>query len=350
MISLLRIDDNQWDITVKKVENYDVFYLNDYVKAFQNENVANGEPILIVYEEKNEYAINVMFRRDIGKIDQFKNLIPEKKYYDLISPYGYGGFLGHISNYSNMVMEYSEFCRSHGYISEFFRFELFSDYFNYYSGYVETRTHNVVRDLTMPLDEMWMDFKQSVRKNVKRANKNGLEIIIDENDEYLEDFLTIYYSTMERTEAKQDYFFSKKFFQTVNQMKNNHCYFHVKEPENGKIISTELVLYGSENSYSYLGGTIREYFSLRPNDFLKFEIIKWAKDKGLKTFVFGGGYGSDDGIFQYKSHFAPNGIVDFYIGKQVWNVKKYDELCRIRGIESHSKSIEKAGFFPEYRQ
>lgn len=37
----------------------------------------------------------------------------------------------------------------------------------------------------------------------------------------------------------------------------------------------------------------------RANDFLKFEVIKWAKEKGFKNYVLGGGYGTDDGIFQY---------------------------------------------------
>ena len=75
---------------------------------------------------------------------------------------------------------------------EFVRFELFSDYVHHYSGEVESRTHNVVRSLEMPLDEMWMDFKQKVRKNVKKANSYHLDIIIESTDAHLDDFLRIY--------------------------------------------------------------------------------------------------------------------------------------------------------------
>ena len=350
MIQIYSLEDEKWNEKVRELKNYDVFYLKEYVKAFNNENEANGKPVLIVYENGNDIAINVVFKRDIAKSGEFKGKIDENKYYDLISPYGYGGFLGNVNNYDQLLKEYHELCIKEGFISEFCRFELFSEYYKHFNGFVQTRTHNVVRDLSISMDEMWMDFKQNVRKNVKRANKNCLEVIIDPDDQYMEDFLNIYYGTMERTDAEEEFFFTKEFFNTINSMKDNHCYFHIKEPETGKIISTELVIYGAENAYSYLGGTISEYFSLRPNDLLKYEIIKWCKDKGLKTFVFGGGYGADDGIFQYKSHFAPNGIVEFYIGKQVLDKDTYDELCKMRNIESHSGNIEAAGFFPEYRQ
>ena len=126
----------------------------------------------------------------------------------------------------------------------------------------------------------------------------------------MNDFLRIYYGTMERSNAEKKFYFKKQFFETL-MLSDNAVMLHVRF--NDKIISTELVIFGAENCYSYLGGTESEFFYTRANDFLKFEIIKWAKEKGLKNFVLGGGYGSDDGIFQYKMNLAPHGIRDFYI-------------------------------------
>ena len=217
--------------------------------------------------------------------------IEKGQYYDLITPYGYGGFWGEVSDWDKLNQAYTGYCMDNHYICEFVRFELFTDYYKHYDGEVETRTHNVVRSLEMPLDEMWMDFKQKVRKNVKKANTYNLEILIENTDEHLEDFLRIYYDTMDRADAEGEYYFSKRFYENINQMTDNRMYFHVVYE--GKIVSTELVIYGAENVYSYLGGTDRDFFDVRPNDFLKYEIIKWAKDKGLKNFVLGGGYGAD---------------------------------------------------------
>lgn len=150
---------------------------------------------------------------------------------------------------------------------------------------------------------------------------------------------------MNRSNAKANYFFPKEFFRTINQLNSNYVYIHILYQ--GKVISTELVLYGAENCYSFLGGTDQEYFNLRPNDFLKYEIIKWAKEKGLKRFILGGGYGKDDGIFKYKKSFAPNGIHNFYIGKRIFDEERYKELVKIRAQEDDFNFDTQ--FFPKYR-
>ncbi len=333
---------SEWNSIVRSFSDYDVFYLPEYSKAFSIENPKNGVPLLLFYEDGDDRAINVVLKRDVALDEHLLGKVKQNKYYDLITPYGYGGFWGNISNWDKLNHAYWKYCLDNNYICEFVRFELFNDYHNHYDGIVETRTHNVVRSLLMPLDDMWMDFKQKVRKNVKKANAKNVTCIIENTDEHLDDFLHIYYSTMNRTTAKDEYYFSKQFFQNLNKMKNNIMYFHALY--NGKIISTELVIYGSENCYSYLGGTDCEYFDVRPNDYLKYEIIKWAKGKGLKNFVLGGGYGADDGIFQYKLCLAPNGLYDFYIGRKVIDQTSYDNLVKVRD----NNSIDNK-YFPLYR-
>ena len=341
-IEEIQVSDRvRWNNTVKSIKSYDVFYLNEYVDAFMREDESNGVPVLLYYENGDDRAVNVVFKRDISKDHHFVGKLETDTYFDLITPYGYGGFLGKISDYISLNNAYSQYCNENRYVCEFVRFELFSDYYQYYEGEIESRTHNVVRNLESSMDEIWMDFKQKVRKNVKRANTYGLEVLIDESGIYMNDFLRIYYGTMQRSDAEDQFYFKKPFFEELMSMENA-VMFHVRFEE--KIISTELVIYGAENSYSYLGGTDSEYFYTRANDFLKFEIIKWAKEKGLKNFVLGGGYGSDDGIFQYKMNLAPHGIRDFYIGRRIFDEGAYQELCNLR---------ENAGlndaFFPKYR-
>lgn len=332
---------DEWDNIVRSFPDYDVFYLAEYSKAFMQENPSNGIPFLLLYEEGNDRAINVVFRRDIAQDEKMKGRIEEGKYFDLITPYGYGGFWGNIKDWYCLNQAYLTYCRDNHYVCEFVRFNLFSDYVNHYCGEVETRTHNVIRTLELPLDDMWMDFKQKVRKNVNRANSYGLKIIVDANNDHLDDFLQIYYSTMERTNAEKGFFFSENFFNDLSSLNNNTIFFYVLFED--KVVSTELILYGPQNCYSYLGGTYSDYMYLRPNEFLKYEVIKWAKEKGLRNYVLGGGYGSDDGIFQYKYAFAPNGVRDFYIGRNIFDISVYNMLVSLRGDNV------KEGFFPLYR-
>lgn len=345
MLTEIKItDSNKWDKTVRSFKTYDVFYLNSYVKAFQNE--GHGIPVLIYYESENQRAINVIMKRDIADDVHFQGILEKNKYYDLSSPYGYGGFLSDDSLSSQLIKEYEDYCKSKGYICEFVRFSLLSEYINCFHGVCETHSHNVVRSLDIPLEVMKSDFEYKVRKNLKRAEKNQLRAIVDKNAVYLDDFLRIYYGTMTRSDAKEGFYFKRDFFNTLNSMTENCVYFHVFYED--KVIASELVLYGPENCYSFLGGTDKNFFELRPTEFLKFSIIKWAKDRGLKNFILGGGYGADDGIYRYKKSLSPNGVVEFYIGKKIFNQEEYQNLVEFRKKQGDSFSQD-SPFFPLYR-
>ncbi len=335
----------KWDAVVKSMKDYEVFYLHGYLKAFQHENAANGIPVLLYYENGTDRAVNAVFKRDIALDSKMKGKAEAGRYYDLTVPYGYGGFWGNVSDYDSLNRVYDDYCRCSQYICEFVRFALFGDYRSCYDGHTASRTHNVVRNLKISMEEMWMDFKPKVRKNVHTAQRHHLKVLADPDGKYLDDFLRIYYATMDRANAGDDYYFSSNFFHDISCMAGNYIYFHVLYEE--KIISSELVLYGAKNAYSFLGGTDSAYFALRPNDFLKYEILKWCKRKGLKNFVLGGGYGADDGIFQYKKCIAPHGIVEFYTGYKIFDQQIYDRLTDIRALEN--PQCKNTQYFPAYR-
>lgn len=337
-------ESEKWDNIVRSFRGYDVCYLSGFSKAFQLN--GEGEPLLLHYEDDSTKAMNVVMKRDISKSENFWDKIPANTWFDLSTPYGYGGFWIEGNRYGAINEAYSSYCQEQGFVSEFVRFHLFGGYPSYYSGTSETQSHNVVRSLELSIDDILGEFEHKVRKNLKRAAAFGLEICIDSTGARLDEFLEIYYDTMDRTGAEGNFFFEKRFFETLNSMTNNYTYLHVLYE--GKVISSELVLNGVENCYSFLGGTNRDFFHLRPNDFLKYEIIKWAKEKGLKRFILGGGYGDDDGIFRYKKSFAPNGIYDFFIGKRIFDQKKYETLVQLRCDAAVING--NIGYFPEYRR
>lgn len=332
-----------WDSIVKSFINYDVNYLCDYVSAFKE--IEDEEPILFYYESNNTRAIYVFIKRDISNSIYFKGKIPEKTFFDIISPYGYGGFLIEGSDPKSVYDSFTEYCTKNDFVSEFVRFHLLSNSKDYFPGLLESNMHNIIRTLDLPLDEIVADFEYSVRKNINKAMRSGLIIEVDTDGNRINDFLEIYYETMTRTGANASFFFPKKFFEDLNSMVGQFVYIHVLFEE--KVIASELVLYGAENCYSFLGGTNKDYFKYRPNDFLKFGIIKWAQSIGLKRFILGGGYGREDGIYNYKKAFSPNGEIDFFVGKRILDCEKYDQLVLLREhIGQHKLDKE---FFPEYR-
>lgn len=342
-LQVITIDDSdKWDDVVRSFEKYSAYYLSDYARAFQLQ--GDGTPLLFYFNDGITRAMNVVMKRDIAKDKNFIGKLEEGLYFDFSTPYGYGGFVVEGDDTDELHKEYNQYCKDNRIISEFVRFDLFSGFANKYDGYIETRMHNVIRSLSIDPAAILMDFKHKVRSNLRRAEENNLAVKIDYSGNKINDFLAVYYNTMKRNEADNFYYFPREFFNTLNLMKNNVAYFYVLFGK--RVISVELVLYDDNTCYSYLGGTDCEYFHLRPNEFLKYEIIKWAYERGLKNYVLGGGYGEDDRLFSYKKSFAPNGIVNFYIGGKIFNLNLYKKILSIRRKEQVDMNSK---FFPAYR-
>lgn len=107
VISHISIDEaDRWDQIVRSFKQYDVYYLNGYAKTFQIH--GDGEPSLFLYESDGLRCINVSIKRDIQQIDAFREVIPPATYFDLITPYGYGGFLFEGNLTANALLEFKE--------------------------------------------------------------------------------------------------------------------------------------------------------------------------------------------------------------------------------------------------
>ena len=68
------------------------------LKGFHEGRPKNGMPILLLYEDGKDRAINVVLKRDVALDEKLKGKVEEGHYFDLITPYGYRGFYGNISD------------------------------------------------------------------------------------------------------------------------------------------------------------------------------------------------------------------------------------------------------------
>lgn len=340
--SIIEEEKEQWQEIWDNSEHKEVFLSPEYAKAYNNSDEIAKCAVLI---EENTTIMYTFIQR---KIDIEYN---DKTYYDLITPYGYGG--AHYSGNKSIELEiqfneeFEKWCKLNNIISEFVRFNLFNKNLINYNGIIEENNLNIVCDLQKEEEDIWKNFKHKVRKNIKKALNNDVIVQIDEEGDTLEQFVKIYYETMDRNNASSQYYFSKSYFQhIINKLKGN--YIIVNAIKDSEIISTELVLMSSETIYSFLGGTKSEYFDIRPNDILKYKTILWAKEKGLKYYVLGGGYKKEDGIYKYKLAFNPNGIHTYKVGKKILNQNIYDILCN-KKLEYNRKDKIDNNYFPLYR-
>ncbi len=273
---------------------------------------------------------------------------------DLITPYGYGGpfVWGKEADRrrveSDFWAEYTLWARRRAAVSEFVRFSLFTDnLLSDYPGVRSERTPNVVRSLDLGEEALWRTFEHKVRKNVNRARNTGVQVFRDDSAGHFSEFFRIYTDTMKRRNANAGYYFPETFFQAIHRdLPGCFQYFHACVED--RVVSTELVLVSQNSVYSFLGGTDEGWFDHRPNDLLKFEIIRWAAGAGKKAYVLGGGYTPGDGIFRYKLSFAPDGVRPFYVGQRILNEDAYSGLIHARQKED-SQWHPRPEFFPAYR-
>lgn len=278
---------------------------------------------------------------------------------DIISPYGYGGpmhwGLDDVEDAATVFWsKFDAWAHEHGVISEFVRFSLFSESLLPYSGSGRTRSRqtNYVRDLRVSAADLTQQVAPKVRSNVRRALREGVTTVIDTEGEHLDDFLRIYIETMERLDSASWYRFERSFFERLHvALPGRFAYVFAKY--DGRLVSADLLICGSDTGYYFLGGTEASAYPVRPNDLVKTAAMKWLQDNGCRHYVLGGGVTAEDGLERYKKGFAPHGGVAFRTGERVLSGQGYEALVADRRRQFSDRGLEwhdSDEFFPAYRR
>lgn len=352
MLKVLNLN-NEDDVNLyRKIVNTTDFH-SAYNRLEYFDVFCGGLDDLICFYFKSDTEIILM----PGYLKRIKIYDALKENYDFSTPYGYTGTFcsNDITPETLMTfwIEVQKWQLNNNVVSEFIRFNLFNNTIGY-NGIIHDTMLNI-KGRIISEDEQWKAFDAKVRKNVKRAQREELTSnvyykIIEQV--HLDEFYSIYIDTMKRTNAKEFFFYkpeSFKYFILNNLELCAICTIYDK----GKPISTELLLISDNSVFSFLGGTLADAFEKRPNDYLKFEVINWARSQGFKNYVLGGGYGYEDGIFKYKKAFFPNDVVKYVTGRKIINNEIYLNLVdevNSKKSEKEYLDIDDNSFFPLYNK
>ena len=343
MLTIYTVEQsNEWDAAVRSFKNYDVYWLSGYVRAFQIHGV--GEPLLFFYEKEQTRGINVVMKRDIADIPHISDKIPSDTYFDFSTPYGYGGWLVEGTNSDLLFQEYEEWCQKHNIISEFVRFHpVIQNHVNAQGFYnVDSLGKVITLDLTSP-ETIWTNMTSKNRNMVRKAQKSGVRIYNGRFPEVYEKFQEIYNATMDKDHAKDYYYFSREFYQSIlNDLSRNAQVFFAELE--GKMIAASIMLTANGYMNYHLSGSVKEYSSTAPTNLLLYEAALWGYENGCRTLYLGGGVGSgEDSLFKFKKSFFRGDDTDcFCIGKKIFNFEKYKVLVDMR-------QQTESEYFPKYR-
>lgn len=331
----------KWDEVVRAFADHDVYYLNGYVKAFEIH--GDGMPQLLHYQWNGLRAIYVYMKRQTAI----------SGYFDTITPYGYGGVLfegdtseANLKDFWNM---YSEIMHEEHVIDNFVRYHPVLANANPMRVVSEVIDlgKTIAMDLSSP--EVIRDNIVSKNRNmIRKAEKNGIEIMHGQGMELMDQFIEIYNATMQKDNAEEYYYFKRPFYESIDRdLKDNYEVFYAMYE--GRPVAMSIMIFANGRLNYHLSGSDIEYRNLAPSNLLLYKAALWGCERGYKTFHLGGGVGSgEDGLYKFKAAFNKNSDYQFSIGKQIFDQTKYDELVRIRR-ESDPNSDEASHFFPLYR-
>lgn len=334
-------DDIQWDEYIKKLpmEKRDIYFTRQYCKMEQEQE--EGIAQLFIYEEENE---------NIGIYPFIKRQINHPKlqgaYYDIETPYGYGGPITKCADssfVSRFESSFLEYCKNENIIAEFVRFHPLIKNERIFQKNMEV-LHNrstVWLDLTKSIDDIWMNEVSTQNRNtIRKCEKNQLHV---EVTEHYDTFIEIYNETMQKVGAQSFYFFEPKYYDHI-KASELYVLFEVKQAE--KTLAAAIFMGYGQYFHYHLSGSRKEFLKLAPNNILLWEAIKYAKQQGYKKMHFGGGLtdSKEDNLYRFKSRFSKTSA-DFYIGKRIHNKEVYQMLIH----DWEEKHKEKAKILLQYR-
>ena len=345
-------DKSTWDKIVLSFTDYDAFWLSGYAKSFEIH--GDGKACLLYYEKNGLRAIYVYMKKDLADIDIFSNDIQKEMYFDIKTPYGYGGFLfdGETSdsNLKEFKNSYITFMKQNNIISNFVR------YHPVIKNAVIMKRFNEVTDLgnTISMDLtskeiIWANIIPKKRNGIRIAERNGVIIKHSKDKTLFNTFTKLYNATMDRDNADGYYYFKQRFYDSINEnLYNNHEIFYAEYE--GKIIVMSLILFANKTMYCFLSASDFMYRKLSPNNLLLYKVACWGFEHGFSSYHIGGGVGSStDNLFKFKKGFNRNSVENFSVGKEIYNKKVYDYLIKIR-VEKDNKFNKESTFFPLYRE
>lgn len=164
---------------------------------------------------------------------------------------------------------------------------------------------NFTLDLQQPLDKLWQNMKSCRRRNVRRAEKNGLEWVEVTDEQQLPTVYELLDGTFRRAGLSlHDYSLFQSLWRTLRPQGMIKFYFVKHE---GKPIQTSVLLFfRGRVHYWYLGSLCRELATLRTDDFAYWQSIKLGVESGCKLFDWGGAGrpGELNSLRNFKSKFG----------------------------------------------
>ena len=156
----------------------------------------------------------------------------------------------------------------------------------------------MILDLLDDPDEMWKRFDAKLRNQVRKASKSGLTAGWS-SKEGLSDFYKIFAANMRDLGSPVH---SHDFFGAIlDEFSDSAKIMLVRK--DGLVIGAAVCLFFKGSMIVPWESSLREYFSLCPNNLLYWEMVRWGCENGYRRFDFGRS-SPDSGTYRFKKQWG----------------------------------------------
>ena len=336
-------DENRWNEVLEEIGTFDFYHLPRYHRLAEIR--GEGKAIMPVYREGSFTIAFPMLLREI-------DIIPSTDLKDATSVYGYAGPISSVADIPDDVKKrfmntMQDFYATYGIVSAFSRLHPLIDQSQILDEYgtISKTGGTLSIDLTVPQEVQVSRYRRGHKRDIRELKEMDF-VCFEAGLEYLDDFVSIYHSTMSRADADEIYFFDKSYFDyLMREMPEVVHLFVCKDGD--KVISVFIGALCNNIMEGHLGGTADEYLPLAPAKLLYDAVRVWSNEAGARILHLGGGVGAKhDSLYDFKLGFGCQEH-SFEVWNHVVNQALYDDLCNEACLQA---GIEPNGsYFPLYR-
>lgn len=299
-----------------------LYFQKDFILTVTNFE-KKSKPYFFMLKDENKFCLFLFIKREIPiRVDN-------QKYYDLITPYDYGGFSYNSTElFTKFFNQFDKFCKKENIISAFWKFNpMYNFHFSELKKFIDIRllTPHIYIDLAADYKS---GYSKRKKRNINNAKRYDYQFVVEDN---IDNFFSIYTYTMKLRNAHKYYFFEK---QNLQELMNFGKVFTIKYHDDA--VTSIFILEDQKNIYYFLGGSKDRKYGFNS---LLFDLVSDYYKKHKRNFLLGGG---QNGIYQYKKEFSKL-EKPFYIGKKIFNNEVYYKLVQLTKRGDNE-------FFPKYRE
>lgn len=344
-------DRDRWLAVLAEAAQYDFYHLPQYHEI--SERAGEGRGQLFVYRQQGHVIALPLLTRQCNSIEGLEDVSA----LDATSVYGYAGPVSSDPNPPSRVIAGFQSSLRDALVAMrvatlFARLHPLLPQSSLISGLGKSAPSGttVSLDLSLPEAAQVAGIRKNHVRGIRKLRNLGATCIYDSRGS-IDEFVQLYYETMQRVGATPAYFFDHDYFAQLDAMRGSYVHMFTCRL-NQETIAAGLFFTCNDIVQYHLGATRVKHNALGPMKLILDTVRTWAGHRGMRVLHLGGGLGArEDSLFHFKAGFS-NRRHSYATWRWVIDQRQYEAMITTKAkwnAEHQVRFLPAAHFFPKYR-